>query len=294
MAIAAEAQHEINKTCRQMGYLVRREPKMPKQSLTISMTPRDGALPVSSLVRAIQQTVGGLRAVDKAASESGHPALDWCVEKASMKSPFTMTIAGVPRNGKGAVPDAARPFLVGLRAINSGAQRPPGFTNEALTYAKGLVGVLADGVSELRLSSGRHTVRLTHHVAANVDSVLGIRREYYVMTELDGRLESISVHGQAPDFCIYDPITNQPIRCIFSPDDIGRAADLIKARARVRVSGRAKYNRKDQPISVEVQEFVTLREQGDLPQIRDLHKACIDITGGQDSVEYVRGIRDAE
>ena len=34
--------------------------------------------------------------------------------------------------------------------------------------------------------------------------------------------------------------------------------------------------------------------QASLPQIADLHRAGIDITHGQDSVEYVRQIREAE
>lgn len=39
-------------------------------------------------------------------------------------------------------------------------------------------------------------------------------------------------------------------------------------------------------------EPVALPEQKDLPQIADLHNAKIDITGGMDSVAFVRRLRD--
>ena len=118
--------------------------------------------------------------------------------------------------------------------------------------------------------------------------------DFFTTSQLEGRLEILSVHGETPEFCIYDPITDQPVRCTFTPDSVVKAADLIKRRARVRVLGRAKYNRKHKPTALEVESFEVLRDQCDLPQIADLHKARINITGDAGSVDFVRGLRDGD
>lgn len=150
-------------------------------------------------------------------------------------------------------------------------------------------------------SPAEEPVRLTFAVADNATSAMEAEAlavqhpPYEVETELEGKIESIQTH-EAKTFCIYDPITDAPIECGFVDSDLSRVADLIKTQARVRVAGLAMYGSDDLPKSIKVREggIAEFPPDSALPRISDLHAAKIDITGGRDSVEHVRGIRNAE
>jgi hypothetical protein len=117
-------------------------------------------------------------------------------------------------------------------------------------------------------------------------------RPYEEDTELEGRLEDVSLHPSTPRFAIYDPLTDMPIRCEFSTADVDVVAELLKRRARVRVAGMARYNKNHRPMSITVRAITPLPEQKDLPQMKDLRKAKIDITGGASPVDHIRELRD--
>lgn len=266
---------------------------MARKTLTIRLTGRED-LTTESLIEAVQDAVLILRSIEGNMAEEGRPASRWRVDAVSLNSPLQMTISEIPPKGLEPL-DPAEPFVRGLRCVNAGAQIPQYFTEHTLRLAKRLVGLLNNGLSQIEFSTqDEEPVRPTQHLAANVDRILGRAPEfYYEDTELEGRLEVLSVHG-TPDFWVYDPLTEQPTKCTFKPEDRERLAEMMKRPTRVRVSGKAKFNREHRPISLEVESFARLRDQEELPQIRDLHRAGINITGGMSSVEYVRRMRDAE
>jgi hypothetical protein len=186
-------------------------------------------------------------------------------------------------------------FLSGLRSIEEHETRPAHFTDELLKRSKKLVEALDDdGVADIEFSAPHtESIRVTQHLAANVDVVIGKpRAEYSMDAQFEGRLEQISIHGEAPVFCIYDALSDRPIKCSFSDQHIERVADYLKRRARVRVWGETKFNPKHHPVSLVVKDVSELREQTKLPQIKDLHAAGIDLVCGRDSVEIVRELRD--
>jgi len=266
---------------------------MTHKTLTIRLTGRED-LTTESLIEAVQDAVLLLHSVEGNMAEEGRPASRWRVDAISLNSPLQMTISEIPPKGLEPL-DPVGPLIRGLRCVNEGAQTPQYFTEHTLRLAKRLVGLLNNGLSGMEfLTPGEEAVRPTQHVAANVDRILGRAPEfYYEDTELEGYLEALSIHGR-PEFWIYDLITNRGTRCEFKAQHINAVADLVKRRARVRVRGQVRFNRDHSPVSVDVSDFTPLRKQDELPQIRDLHRARIDITGGMSAVEYVRGLRDAD
>lgn len=264
---------------------------MSRKTLTIRLTGRE-EITTESLVAAVQDAVLILRSIQENMAEEGRPASRWRVEKVSLNSPLQMTISEIPPKGY-APSDPVLPFVRGIRSVDAAAETPPYFTEQTLRLSKRLVALLNNGLSRIEFSTpGEGGVEPTQHLAANVDKILGRAPGfYYEDTELEGRLETLSVHDR-PEFWIYDPITDCGTRCEFGPEDLDTVAELVKKRARVRVRGKVKFNREHRALSVEVAEFNRLRSQDQLPQIRDLHRACISITGGKDSVGYVRGLRD--
>jgi hypothetical protein len=263
------------------------------KSISIRLEGRDGLLTADSFIYAVGDILRILEDVDKGLSSDGKARARWELVGASMNTPATLTFAervSDSANGR----DIIGAVLDGIKQLEASPIRPRYFSDAALAWAKRLVSQLDNGLSSIEVSSGSVLVRPTQHAAANIDCIVGSRqRWYYVKTQLDGRIEELSIHGHAPAFCIYDAITDQPIRCFFKTDDISQVADLIKRRARLRVMGEAKYNQKHRPVSIDVESFEVLPEQADLPQLSDLHDAHIDITSGRDSVDFVRELRDA-
>ncbi len=265
---------------------------MSAQKLRIRIRPRGIGVTVKSFADLVGAVAEALREINKQAVPPRGPMLEWQIIDADMHSPLTVVLAG-QREGRGPDVDVAAAFVDGLAIIEGSAQRPRFFSDIAMMKAKAIAAVSTNGVAEVVFESGESRTAVTPHTAANVDEVLGrAPSEYRAETVLEGRLEALSVHGDPPDFCIYDPLANHEIRCVFSEEDVARAAELIKRHARVQVTGTAKYNPSHVPVSIEVQEFHVLREQCELPQVRDLHAANIDITHGEDTVEYVRRLRD--
>jgi len=109
-----------------------------------------------------------------------------------------------------------------------------------------------------------------------------------------GEAGAVSVHGQQY-FCIYDPLTGDPVRCSFDDSiSLEKITELLTRHARVRVSGPVKCNRAGAPVHVRVASFREIPAQKDLPQIKDLHAAGVNIAQGVDSVTYIREMRNGK
>ena len=265
---------------------------MTRRELTITSEDDGQFLPFSAFATVARKSVAMLIGLDVELSEDHKPSARWGIVGCSMSSPMSMTLQANPVGDREAC-DMIGPFLDDWNRLERG-ERPRYLPPHLQKVAKEIVGVLGRGLRSISYASNGAKADPTQRVAAHVDELLGIAPgPYTVMTELEGRIESISIHGRSPDFCIYDPLTQHAIKCIFQDSDLDSVADLIKERARVRVLGKAKYNNKHRPVSIEVQGFKALPEQDKLSQIADLHKANIDITEGVDSVDFVRGLRDA-
>jgi hypothetical protein len=117
-------------------------------------------------------------------------------------------------------------------------------------------------------------------------------KPYYAYAQIEGRLDDISAHSDNPQFVIYDPLTDDKIKCAFEKDEVKSIRNLVTER--VRVTGSTKFNEYHRPIEIKVESYQRLKGQSELPQISDLHKAHIDITGGVDSVAFIEDLRGEE
>jgi len=259
---------------------------MDKQ-ITVRILGKQDCVTADSFLDAVENVVAILDGVDREIAKEVRPPTQWRITAMAMHSPPEITFTGT-----GSVIDVV---LDGLSQIETTAKRPKFFNDMVMAKAKHLVGLLNNGIAGIELVSGKKTARPTQHVAANVDIVVGENPKFYASESvIDGRLEQLSVHGQHPEFCVYDPMTDEPVRCVFKEDSIREVVELITRRARVRVWGMTKYNAKHKAVSVDVEKFEVIPEQTDLPQMADLHRAKINITGGVDSTTFIREQRDGD
>lgn len=241
----------------------------------------------SSLVTVLGCTLRLLSAVERDASPQGTPCSDWIVESASKNSPIQLVLHGSLRQGK--VPIHSVPLVVdGLSKIEKRAVRPRHFSNEAMNAARSLVS--RNTPFEYRYNGT--SVRPTSKVLSHVDTLMHYTSAYNADMAIDGRLDALYMHGDNPQFFVFDPLTDAGIRCYFSESDVDSVISLL--RNRVRVYGDARFDKRDEVVSINVEWFERLPEEDEVPTLQDMHDAQLNITDGMDAADYIRRMRDGQ
>lgn len=264
------------------------------QHLTISVEGHDGGIPVDRLLELLTKTLAVLRDIDLENGEDGKISLRWDVSKATTNSPIELTFSpqALPhrRDTSRAV---VKSYMRGMRKIESGQGVPSDFGDDGLKEARGIVGLLERGLSRIAFGSeGEEPVVPTLRSAALIDEFFGKRSTYHLTdTTIEGSLETVTIHG-GDAFDVFDQLTGARVRCTLAD---GKIQDAVQALGkRVAVSGRTKFSDKGRPLSIEVESIRVLREKTGLPKASDFEGAGkLDITGGMDSAEFVRRLRDA-
>ncbi len=118
------------------------------------------------------------------------------------------------------------------------------------------------------------------------------RGSYALLGSLEGTLEATNLRSKPPTFTIWDRVTGRPIRCSFDEERwLDEVTNFLKRRARVLVEGKITYFRNGIP------RFISeLRNLWDMTPDKSLPKgdygSIPDLTGGKDSVDYVRSLRE--
>ncbi len=110
---------------------------------------------------------------------------------------------------------------------------------------------------------------------------------------LRGTLKTVAaVRAETDEVILVDRLTGAETRCYFQDQDIEAKVRAV-GKNRVVVTGEIFVDRTTrEPRKVVARELRIIPPSSELPQLEDL--AGIDITGGIDSVEYVRRMRDDE
>ncbi len=227
-----------------------------------------------------------LRALSTAVSPSEGNGLEWGVTNLYMGS-FNVEIACVTNPVVGAA--VAQTFVNGMEIIQKSAERPPLFDNAILDKAKHLSGIVSrDGVARIAIGHGSHEIQISQHIAANVDTLIGIR--YEEVGAVEGRIEAINIHDRL-QFSIYDFVTERAVRCSFPDTLFGEVVAALGHRAIV--YGMVRTDAQGDPVSVRVERIEQMRSRDELPSVSELRGIDPDFAGGMDAADYVRMMRDA-
>lgn len=267
-------------------------PSTPANTMTISIAGKGGILSVPSLIEVLKTTIDALHEVDLASSVDG-PALDWTIVSASYNSPLTITIRGVLPDGKPARRRVVTKYLDDVERLENTDKEPRYLSVKALQQTQKLPDYLANGVSVILFSCpDRQPVAPTARLKARVDGVLK-RGSRTVYSEIEGVLDVLNLHDPKPQhkqFIIYDLLDDSAIRCVFREEMIKQVKSLMQRR--VLVEGEVRYDRDGRPSRIAVKR-IRAASSNKRP-VRFGPGEEIDITGGVESAEYVRRMRDAE
>lgn len=138
------------------------------------------------------------------------------------------------------------------------------------------------------IGTGRDEVHVSQHVAANVDTLIGVH--YEEIGSVEGRIEAVNIH-KGYHFGIYDFLTERRVDCSFPDTMLGEVVAILGKRAIV--YGLRRTNARGEPLSIRVDRIQRLRSSDELPSAAELRGIDPDFTGGMDAAEYIRMMRDA-
>jgi hypothetical protein len=254
-------------------------------SITIRVAGKGGDyVTADSFLSVVREAISILHDLD------ANNTLVWKLKHASINSPVAMTFVAEPRRGVEHWEEGVSATYVDLFSrLESGTDVPAEVPAKAVLRTTRLVDVLNNGVGSISFSApGREPVSPTQRVQAKVKELVAARRDSYTdYVTLEGMLETVSVHG-GDRFHVYDRITGHRTLCEIQHEDLERAKVALECRVWVR--GRTRY-KGGKPIDMRVDAFGVFPGRNELPQFPDIQG--IDVTGGIDSVEFVRRQRDA-
>jgi hypothetical protein len=156
----------------------------------------------------------------------------------------------------------------GIPSLEKNAIRPAHFSDRALEYLQDLASIpkeRTNGLEAISIKVETKSYKITPHVIANVDSILGVYSKSF--GSIEGRLSTLSERGSLK-FIVYDSLTDKPIRCDITEELFIEATKAI--RNRVYVYGLISYDKNGIPKSIRVQELKTFRDRIELPSAFDV------------------------
>jgi hypothetical protein len=218
---------------------------------------------LDDLQTAVAAFAGLLEELDTATSSTGRRGLDFRVATVSYHSPLLVEAMAEPRedapdNGPAVVTLAIR----GTQAVQLGAGRPEGFSDEALDHLRRLAG-FSNGRAAVEIAAPtlRLVASVTSALAAQVDRVLS---QGEAIGAIEGHLDTVSVHLR-PFFTLYDALTGRGVKCYFADD---RRAEVIASLGkRMLVHGRLRRDPGGAPREMrDIDNLIELGHPGGSPE----------------------------
>ncbi len=271
--------------------------KNQKDWLKFQLVGKEKAVDAETFVDVFQNIISALKAIDKNLSTYGTETIQWQIVDAGTSSPIFATISGKTQVANDEYSkEVIETFVSGLDQLGKNKNCPPHFNQDSLGYVQNMVTKAAQHSLQPKFSTFLHEVKVARKVANNANwamKALALQKSHYTeYGTLEGYLRELNVSHNDDKLVIIDALTDQEIPCYLKQLEL--EDNVRKAwKKRVRVTGEITVdNNTKQPIKIVVDEITILRERKDLPQIEDLNN--IDITGGMESSEYIRGLRDAD
>lgn len=157
----------------------------------------------------------------------------------------------------------------GINILNGEAKIPPDYNERALIYLQDLASIPdihRNGLERIDILIDEKKYTLSKHIAANVDTLLGVKNKAF--GSIEGTLHTLS-DRRGKIFVVYDSLNDKGIRCTIDDDEIMDKA-VIAFGKRVYVYGIISYDKIGNPKSIKAEEIKVFKDSKDLPTAIDV------------------------
>lgn len=257
---------------------------LAQDRIILTVAPKTaGRMRMSEFMGWAREVILALKELEASKFEEELQPSDWFIRGASIRASGEMSLELVPEFERSR--RAANTYRIGLRTLDRGRRTPAAFTPAVLRHTRNAMKTVHSFSIK---TSERREAGTTPKVARRVDEL--VRVAYTELTTIEGHLQQLAWHEKNPAFVIRHPVTNQKIRCLFSPKHREKAKAAWPHRVEVR--GEMRYNQLGHPLFIKVSSFEQIPSEDQLPTLDDLKD--VNITGGLSPVEYVRRLRVGE
>lgn len=228
---------------------------------------------------------------------AGEAVVEWKVTRVQMNSPLLLEMERKVKPGH-AEPasrpgeDLARAFARLDRGEALGEE-----LSATRLHALEKIAAHSNGVRQVRIKAGvGEAIEIKPDWVGELKRVRAMRKMRDQLPEqaysIAGRLEGVNVHGNKSEFYVYDPLTDQKMRCIFPDEMLEQVGRLLGER--VEVSGLTKFGPGSSPqlMRVESVRAIETKAGSFLDRLRAAHeKGYLSFTGGltiEDAIDEVR------
>ena len=250
-----------------------------------------GNITLEALLSALRDTQAILIELDTAISGRKGGTLDWVV--AGLRE-GSAELAISPRSrvlDHDYGPEVVSTYVDSIARLEHEAVIPPYLREDAIKRCQRVLRLIGrDGVTGIVLVNDDSTHELFLTAKATVHAAQLLQVRHTALSSVDGTLEAITIHRRRT-FTIYHTWTHKAVTCDFAGELLEQAKSLLGCR--VSVIGIVATNAENEPVRVKVDRIWAFPADDGLPETSSLWGSDPDFTGGVESVEYVRRMRDA-
>jgi hypothetical protein len=251
----------------------------------------DGHLRLSEFLNQLEALRAALKQTERIITGAEESRLYYRIVDVSHSSPLTVVLEPTPIKPDGdtrVAKTTVKKFITTLRLIEKKKDAPQDFDLTALEAYKGLGAMLEKHVSGLTIASPKRSVTIDKQFKSRVNDIIG--PDELVEGSITGTLEWINLHNMNR-FNIYPVIGPKKVLCDFPRKLREKVKSAIDRH--VEVFGELKYKRWGNfPYAMNVTDLEILPPDDELPTLFDLRGVAPNATGGVNSAEFVRALRD--
>lgn len=224
---------------------------------------------VPDLLEATLRVLSILKDVDVRATGQENGSLDWVIKDMRYGS-AVIEIYAEPKGENtpfGAAETVVDRFRSGMRHIIETGERPEYFSEYAMRRVSELTAILDEnGIQAFRFGTNGDSFELKPSMRKSVRSALEGR--YRSLGSVEGQIDSLSAHEE-PFFCtVYTSLTNEPVRCFFSPALLSDVYENF--RRRVTVHGLFTTRADGEVTSMRASRIEPFPSPNELPTVDDI------------------------
>lgn len=252
---------------------------MKRDKISIIVKHGKNGIPADSFAKIYERTLELIHGLD-ANLASGKR--DWTISQMSINSPLHFELFAEKREG---VITTSRALVGDLARMQRG-ERTKYLRDELEPKAIELLSVIGEEIPSIELHGERMKTIATERLPEPDDAMASMSSSYTEVGSIEGTLEIASVRG-GDQVKVYDSRFNCPVGCSVTQRQFDEALGYLKRRSRVCVRGVIRFasgRPKEIGKVFDIRELPGPRDRISINSIRP-----IDLTGGKDPADYLRG-----
>lgn len=262
-------------------------------TIVLKSSSKDGKLRLDEFINSLEVIVDALKDAERRISGHSKSLIRYKITHLSQNSPATITIEPIIEKKKDGAIDVNKPstdFVKNLTLIRTKHKIPENMDYHGMEKYVGISNLRTLSLPEITVIRGGKKIPIDDKFEKNINVAVG--EDEFENDIVVGRLDQINIHSEEnKKFYIYPNVGAKKLICKF-PDEL---MDKVKNSLgrRIEVKGKVRYKSWDKyPYAINVEDILEIYpEDKDLPEfsLAGLQK---DITGGLDSSEFIRQLRE--